>query len=99
LSSAGQSRAVQSRGDFPAPAAAWDGLAFRLDDVAEEFAAEMHLGGPAQILGGLVEVARGEVEPTGQLTQAQAQAVFGTIQPGIERVGTADSRSGIAAAG
>jgi hypothetical protein len=58
----------------------------------------MHLGGPAQILGSLVEVARGKVEPAGQLAQAQAQAVFGAVQPGIEGVATADSGSGIAAA-
>ena len=59
----------------------------------------MHLGGPAQVLGGLVEVARGEVEPAGHLAQAQAEAVLGAVQPGIEGVGTADVRGGVAAAG
>jgi hypothetical protein len=78
-----------------------DGLnrpAFRLDDLTEKLAAEMHLGRPAQILGGLVEVARRQVQPAGQLTHAQTQAIFGVVQPGIERVRTADAGRGIAPA-
>ena len=42
---------------FPGLGGGLDRLALRLDHLAEELAAEVHLGGTPQVLGGLVEVA------------------------------------------
>ena len=76
-----------------------DRLAFRLDHLPEELAAEVDLGGAPQVRGGLVEVGGREVQPAGQLAQAQAEGVFGPVQPGVEGVNAADAGSGVAPAG
>jgi hypothetical protein len=57
------------------------------------------LRGSAHVLGCLVEVGGGKVEPTGHLPQPQTDAVLGVVEPGIKRVRTADSGSGVTASG
>src|SRR5262249_43880267 len=76
-----------------------DGLARVRDHLAEPFAGAAERGGALQVLGRLVEVAGGEVEPAGQRAAAPAEGGLSRVDPGIPGGGTAEILGEGAAAG